>query len=158
MQPPSIIYPFSRLLIQNWVCFSVPRFIGWTFVCIMGKCGWRTWPILMSWIISVWRHFQTSIRHIFPNRSHTKIIWPQTLTPREGQYLPETYTQSPCTLTLDSLEMINSQPLNLEALNVCLTWLGTWNPVAQLLVITIMTGIVDILGGISVAWCVLTPL
>ena len=47
VQPPSLIYPFSHVLIQTWVCFPIPMFIGWAFVCIMGKCGWRTWPIFM---------------------------------------------------------------------------------------------------------------
>ena len=59
---------------------------------------------------------------------------------------------------MDSLGMENYQPLILEALARSLTWLGPWNMVAQLLILHIINGIVDILGGISVAWCVTTNL
>ena len=59
---------------------------------------------------------------------------------------------------MDSLGMENYQPLILEALAGSLTWLGPWNLVAQLFILHILTGIVDILGGISFTWCVTTPL
>ena len=59
---------------------------------------------------------------------------------------------------MDSLGMENDQPLILEELAGSLTWLGPWHLVAQLLILHIITGIVDILGGISVGWCVATPL
>ena len=86
------------------------------------------------------------------------MVWPQTLTLRQYNRLQATYRHSPFTLPLDSLGMENNQPLILEALSGYLTWLGPWHLVAQLLILHIINGIVDILGGISAAWCVTTTL
>ena len=62
------------------------------------------------------------------------------------------------TLPLDSLGMENHQPLILESLDGSLNWLVPLHLVVEMLVLPIINGIVYILGGISVAWCVTTHL